>query len=192
MLELSQKNLEMIDSLVSFGVFDDIDGYRIDRRNGVILVCCADGDQFHDLYQHECRFQLSQRHDPRVHPLSHNGGPLAYDKDTPINRFSDSYKEYLFEIGDSVDMKDMPTIVVEGHGPCGAARRHNISLIRQLEIQMRVKATIRQMYPQVDVASHFHVDYKGWNGKEKKTYHLGREQWAEWFSIRSTPFLALA
>lgn len=192
MLALSPKDLELIDSLVSFGVFDDIDGFRIDRKSGIVLVCCADGDQFHDLYEHECRFQLNQRDTPRIHPLCRNGGPLAYDEGTPVNRFPDSYKEYRLEVGDSISMKTMPTIVMKGHGPCGAAHHYSISLIRQLEMQMRVKAALRKMYPHVDIASHFHVDYKGWNGKQKKTYYFGREQWTEWYALRSKHFLAFA
>jgi hypothetical protein len=194
MLELSNKNLEIIDSLIDFKVFDDIEGYRLDRKNGIILVCCADGDQFHDLYYHECSFQSGQRKDknPRIHPLSHNGGVLAYAENNLINRFPTSYLEYLYEIGGSLELKKMPTIVIEGHGPCGAAHKHAIDFIPQLETQMTVKEVVKQMHPHVDVASHFHVDYNGRNGKEKKTYHFGRERWAEWLRTKAAPFLAFA
>ena len=193
MLELSSRDFEVIDSLIQFGVFKDIEGYRLDRSKGIILVCCADGDLFHDLYNHECRINLTQRGDnPRIHPLSRNGGILAYQKGNRINRYPDSYLEYMYEIGDSALMKEMPTIVIEGHGPCGAARLKNIILMAQLKTQMEMKAIIRERYSGTDVASHFHVDYKGRNGKDRKTYHFGSAGWAEWYRTQAPKFLAAA
>lgn len=194
MLALSSQEFEIIDSLVEFGVFDKIEGNRLDRSNGIILICCSDGDQFHDLYTHKCRFQQEQRGDqnPRIHPFDCNGGVLAYDKGTPVNRFESTYMEKLLAIGDAIAMKGHVPVVMEGHGPCGAANLHSIAFINQLEIQMRVKRVMKQMYPHEDITSYFHVDYRGHNGMSKKSWHFGLDPWVEWHATIAPKFRTAA
>lgn len=187
MLFLLKEERELIESLRAFGVLKKIEGHRINRRNGLILVCCPDGDQFHDIYEHQCGIQLEQRHNPRIHPLLWNGGAMVCAEHSPINRIKDADLEFLGQISDARAMKQIDPIILMTHAPCGAARHHKIKLITQLSLHMQVKTRVRNSNPGAEVTSYFHVDF---GESQKYTFFFDRPVWEEWLTTEGLRFAA--
>jgi hypothetical protein len=187
-LELLPEEREAINSLMHFGVFLKVDPNLLDRSNGIVDVGCSDGDQFEDRYLTQCGYQLEQRPDPRIHPITLNGGPLVCAKSFSVNRFPTTADEILGQIYDSTNMKGIVSVVLEGHAPCGVARKFGLTVERQLNLQVEVHAAVRAMgRPNVDVVNHFHV---GFNRTEKKTFFVKRQQFAKWLQVYGASILA--
>jgi hypothetical protein len=176
MLVLSEEDRRLIKDLREFGVFQNIEGHRIDQSNGAVVVCCADADQFQDGYNHHCQIQLQQRRNPRIHPLSWNGGAMTCIENSPVNRLANSYIEFLGQITDARILKGINPVLVETHAPCGAAHLHKISLANQLAIHVEAKKNIRALNPDATLACTFHVDY----GNSKRRYFFSRPRWEIW------------
>lgn len=177
MAKLSGEDRELIRTLRAAGVLRDVDEHRLDQRNGVILVTCADGDQFYDIFRYQCGTQAEQRSDPRIHSLAWNGGALACAPCSPINKRKHADDIFLDQIADARQLKSIDTVALYAHAPCGAAGINHINLLTVIALQMRAKAKVKTLNQGVTVACFFHVDYG--NGT-KRTYFLSREQWEWW------------
>ena len=180
-LELLKDDLETIESLLTFGVLQDVKGELLNRKNGVVYCACSDGDQFHDRYCRQSLFQMEQRADhPRIHPLTLNGGPLLCHPKSPLVNVNSTlaydYYEMLFA---STNMKETWSIILEGHAPCAAARKIGLSLFAQLDIQMYVSVMARHRgdLENIDIVDHFHLSY---GCARKRTHFINPEKWNEW------------
>jgi hypothetical protein len=160
-------------------VLVDIEGHRLDQKDGVILVTCADGDQFADIFMQQSGMQRDQRDNPRVHPLSWHGGPLRLLTDSRTNRHGHEAETFLNEIRDAPGIKQMKTVALCSHYPCSKAKGCNMTVEEVIDATVQVKKRIKREMPGIGVACFFHVDYpaEAGMGARKRTYFLGRHRW---------------
>jgi hypothetical protein len=185
-LSLSDSDLEFIEGLKSSGVLQDIQEHLIDQTGGCILVTCADGDRFPDIFEHQLRLQKPCREDPRIHPLSWHGGGLACAVNSQVNSTKGADRIFRAQIHEAPGVKnnEMTTLAFLAHWPCGAALRYDIDLGVALNIFFDAKRQVRRENPLLSIHPFFHIDYGIVDGKpKKKTYFLSREHWEKYVSL---------
>jgi hypothetical protein len=181
--KLSPKDRELVKQLRQAEVLQDVDDHRLNQRNGVILVACADGDRFPDVFRYQCKTQAGYRADPRVHALTWRGGAIACAPCSPVNKRKHADAVFLDQIADARALKDIDVVALYAHIPCSAAAKNNVSLTTAIALQIRAKAKIKAMNHGIDVACFFHVDYGG----VKRTYFLCRAKWEAWAAENNIP-----
>jgi hypothetical protein len=171
--------LNGVDSLAirlmrSVGVLEDLNPHRLDQKDGVIMVACADGDQMPDLFAHQARLVSAHRDAPRVHTLALNGGALLIPTRSPLRNKALREGDVLCQhITAARKLKGISTIVLYGHTPCGAAGLHDLGIHDCISLLVEAKAQIRKTYPRVPIACFFHVA----DGAKKRTYFISPKRW---------------
>ena len=77
-MELTAEDRKMITIMRGMGILQNVEGHRLDRSNGVILITCADGDRFSDLFKNEVAMMQDQHDDPRVHVFGWISGTIRF------------------------------------------------------------------------------------------------------------------
>lgn len=174
---LSKNDLEAVKQLRSLNILTEVKGHLLDQRKGIILISCADGDQFHDIFTQKAKLQQGHCEDPRIHTFCWNGGALRLAPNSPTNKPGRSIcRDLLDEIKDARAMKAIDTIALYTHAPCGKASACNLSFIQALDLQMSAKTKIKEENRGVHVACFCHIDY----GNRKRTYFISRDHWFQW------------
>jgi hypothetical protein len=114
-VELSKDDQKLIEALRRARVLQDIDEYRINLKDGIILISCGDADRFPDILQHQQKIQLKCRTHHRIHLHTCNGGALAYAPNSPVNKFKQAHRAYLSQLPDSQFLKKIETVVDLAH-----------------------------------------------------------------------------
>ena len=171
---LSKEDLEAVRQLRDLNILDEVKGHLLDQRKGIILISCADGDQFNDIFSQKVKLQEGHCEYPRVHTFCWNGGALRLAPNSPVNKPGRSTcRDLLDEIKDARMMKAIDTIALYIHAPCGKARAYNLSFINEINLLMSAKTNIKKENPNIHVACFGHIDY----GDKKRTYFISRENW---------------
>ena len=176
MSQLTNTDRELILSLRSEKILDDVLGHSLKLDNGVIIVTCSDGDQIPDVFRFQGKIGKDQKSDERIHTIALNGGALDIPENSPISTDGES-KVILKHIGQAIELKNINTVILYGHAPCGAAGLCNLSAEQTFDLLIEAKTKVKEVYPQVTVACFYHVDYG--QGK-KRTYFLSRDKYKEW------------
>lgn len=161
------------------GVLGDLDGNRLDLRQGVIMVTCADGDQLYDIFAHKALAVMQQRSDARIHTLALNGGALLLAEDSPLSRTNNEGTVLMEHIRGAMKLKGMRTVALYAHAPCGAATKMvhpPLRLDQVVALLIRAKTRVKSLGDGIKVACFLHVD----NGTGKRTYHVSRDAWTSW------------
>ena len=170
--KLSIASLELIEGFRRSGILQDIDAHRIDQSKGAIIVSCADGDQMHDLFHHHEALVQESNCAPRLHTLALNGGALLLPMTSPLNRQFNEDKVLLHHIAVAQKLKEIDTVVLYAHAPCGAAMMHDMSFFQVVQYLMQAKMMLKNSGPAgIKVACFIHIDY----GDKKRTYFVSRE-----------------
>lgn len=178
-MALAPADQDLVRELREAGVFQDVEGHRLDQSNGIILACCADGDQMPDIWQFQNGIMQGQRQTSRIHTLSLNGGALLIPEGSPLNREAHEDVVYLKHIREAIELKDIHTVALYTHGPCGAAGLANLTLIDTINLLKQAGQRIRDTFPGIQVACFFHAD----KGETKRTYFVSAK-WFEWLAQR--------
>ncbi|HEY4510185.1 MAG TPA: hypothetical protein VJC15_04365 [Candidatus Paceibacterota bacterium] len=179
MAQLSQQDLEIIRELRAADVLQDVDGYRLNQRYGIILVCCSDGDQMPDIWRFQNGIMAKQRQEARIHPITLNGGALLIPGDSPLNKDVQEDLVYLKHIAGAHQLKKIETIVLYSHAPCGAAGLAKLTLIDVITLLKKAGQRVRNSFPSFfQVVCFFHVD----NGESKRTYFVSGPKWEQWLA----------
>lgn len=147
---------------------------RLNVSDGVILVCCADGDQFAKMMDHMRDTVIVAGVKPRIHTLAHHGGALLVSPQCPLFK---EHKIDLFmrtQLQQAQTMKDINTVVLSVHAPCGAASMAKLSTIELIDHMMRAKLVVKADLPQVKVLCVLFVDFG--NG-DKRSFTVARKDW---------------
>lgn len=180
-MNLSEPERKLVEEMRGFGVLADADGHRLDQREGIIMVTCADGDQMPDIFRFQAKLSEGQRTDPRIHTLSLNGGALLLPEDTKlIVRRGRRFREdvvLMEHIRVARNLKQIDTIALYAHAPCGMARLMHLSFEDVIATLIAAKARIKGDNHGAKVACFCHVD-RG-NGR-KRTYFVSRDRWDAW------------
>lgn len=172
-MTLSRYDLEVAEGLRKSNVLMDVKGHLLDQSKGIILISCADGDQFHDIFTQKAKLQ-GHCEDPRIHTFCWNGGALRLAPNSPTNKHGRSIcRDLLDEIRDARALKAIDTIALYIHTPCGKARSHGLNLIQTVDLLMLAKTNIKKENQGIHVACFCHVDY----GDKKRTYFISRDHW---------------
>ena len=185
MLVLSQTDREIVATMREFGVLADIDGHRVDQRNGVIMLPCSDGDQFPDVFRHQLRLTLAHRVSPRIHPISMNGGALVIPRDSPLKGALPIGEVMLDQIWQAMQLKGITTVVLYAHAPCGMAATYDMNFAEVVATLFQAKMAVREEHPDAKIICFAHVDA----GDKKRTYFVSRERWAGWCAKRRAGLL---
>ena len=174
----------LIASLREQGILLAVDGHQLEQTRGVVLVSCGDGDQFFDLFKTQSLLQICRPNFPRVHTLAWNGGALRLDHSIPIG--SDA-PMFLKEITDSCFLKDIGTVALYAHYPCGKAALAHMTLLDVLRSLIRAKLAVKTARNnQGSVACFFHVNYQGNdtdNSPRKRTYFIDVKKFVEVYGL---------
>ena len=171
--QLSAISLELIEGFRRAGILQDVNAHRIDQSQGAIIVSCADGDQMHDLFHHHATLFLKSNAVPRLHTLALNGGALLLPVTSPLNRQFREDEVLLHHINVAQKLKEINTVVLYAHAPCGAAAMHNMSFLQVIEYLIQAKMLLKKSGPAgIKVACFIHIDY---DGDKKRTYFVSRE-----------------
>lgn len=177
-MRLSEDDLKTIKELREFGVLDDINGHRLTQKNGVITIICADGDQACDIFNHQIKMQEGHCHSPRIHTFGWNGGALRIPKDSPANKSKrTTHLDLIDDIKDAIQIKEIRTIALYVHAPCGKAHACNIDFIETISLLMDAKVRLKNEIDNIHVACFIHIDF---NNHKKRTYFISRQKWIEW------------
>lgn len=178
------------------GVLQDVDAHRIDARQGIVLVTCGDGDQSIDILEYLELVCLEHRLDSRIHLLCLNGGALNLPQNSPLNRwfaYSAVAQDYqrpprdavlLDDIFAACKLKEIQTVILLAHAPCGAARTVELSFeetVRLLvEAKRRIKMCAPDMNVQLQVACFYHVCWESGDDVSRRTYFVSAGEWDRW------------
>ena len=179
-LILSEEDRKAVLELRGFNILMDVKGHLLDQKKGIILISCADGDQFYDIFSQKAMLQKEHCGTTRIHTFSWNGGAMRLASNSPANKPGRSIcRDFLDEIYDTRAMKSIDTIALYSHTPCGKARSCGLNFIRVLDLQMSAKTKIKAENQGVHVACFCHIDY----GHKKRTYFISRDHWFQWRHI---------
>lgn len=159
-LQLAQSDSLLIGRLREKGVLQDVMDHRLPLKDGAIVVMCGDADQASDIWDYSGKLQARYRSSsPRIHLLAQNGGALRLAENSPANRAGSTVDaDLLHDIGAASDMKNIRTVVLLAHAPCGQAQACGIGLKQTLDLLRSAKARVKQALPSICVVSFFHVD----------------------------------
>ena len=182
MLSLSKVDLEVIESAKEEHVLVDIDGHKLDPQ-GVILVSCADGHQFPEIFKYKTKiFEDQGCVNPCIHTFSWNGGALRLWPHSPTNRKKRIKATYLVqEIRDAHSMKGLTTTALYTHAPCGSAKNAGMDLISQFRAILGAKLFVKKNIVGLKVACFLHVDY---GNNRKKTHFVQVGALPDWSKLR--------
>ena len=153
-------------------VFEDIDPSKLDLSKGVILVACCDGDQIDDRYRFWCSLLESHGLPQRVHLITRHGGALRLAENSPLNKPGRTTDiDLIEEIEEAAPLKDIWTVILEAHGPCGKARACGLSLEASTDLHIRGKQRLRSRRNDITYATVYHIDWIHGNQPCKKRYY---------------------
>lgn len=163
-----------------FGVLVDLSDEEIRKvaaDRGTTRVDCPDADQNEDLSGMHKRVCGIHRH----HPLALNGGALLLSLKGP-EEFHARGQILLEDAVDGCDMKEINTLVLYGHWPCGKALKFNIRIDRACELYVDGKQRAREFFrernmPLAACCLWIHVDWPKELKSSKNTYFFKREAW---------------
>ncbi len=182
--QVLEADYTLIASLREQDILLAVDGHRLEQTQGVILVSCGDGDQFVDLFVTQTGLQICRPHSPRVHTFAWNGGALRLDNTIDIGNV---FSVFLQEILDACVLKDIGTVALYAHYPCGKAALAHMTLLDVLRSLIRAKFAVKQARNnEGSVACFFHVNYLGDDidkNPRKRTYFVDVKKFVEVYGL---------
>ena len=154
----------------------DVHPHLIDQSNGVIVVACSDGDQMPDVFKHHEKFCTHHREHARIHLFSLNGGAKLISENSPL-RMHQEDQVLLSHIRMARKSKQIETVILYAHAPCGAAYGKKLSFTDVLELLFQGKERVKREIPGIKVACFCHVDH---GNNKKRTYFVSYEAWLRW------------
>ena len=177
-LTLSDEDRQAIELLrrKDVGVLCNVSAHLINETNGAMVVTCSDSDQLRDVFRHHEKVCRHHRANTRIHMFSLNGGAKLIAESSPL-RVHNEDQVLLAHITAARSMKQIETVVLYAHAPCGAAYGHDLPFYRVLELLFEGKERVKREIPGIKVACFCHIDY---GNNKKRTYFVSRERWVDW------------
>jgi len=181
MPQLDQNEVHFFEELREAGVLEDVNGNCLDTSKGVILVTCADGSHFGDIFKRQSEMT------PLIHTLALNGGGLILPHRSPANMPIGMSPTggmiclgdiYMSQISVAQELKGISVVALHVHFPCGIARLHNIGSRHLMELLVAAKTRIKAETSEgTKVAACLHI---AWPDGRKRTYFVSRDKWTEY------------
>lgn len=170
----SVEDRSYLNQLREENILEEVAPQSLDLSNGVIAVVCADGDQFFDYYSHIASLAREQLGRERAHMLALNGGALLLSNEWPDPEEAIVLKRH---INVAVDLKNIHTVVLYVHAPCGAAGICHFDAKKVLDLLVQAKENVKLIRGDIKVICFVHVD---WGEGKKRTYFLSQGKWNEY------------
>jgi len=170
---LHAEDKNFLNQLRRDNVLEEVELKSLDLSNGVIAVVCADGDEFFDYYTHIAGLEKQQLGRERVHILALNGAALLLSNEWPDKEEGLVLRRH---INAAVDLKDIHTVVLYTHAPCGAAGMCSMGAQKILDLLIQAKENVKQIRSDIKVICFVHVD---WGEGRKRTYFISKKKWSE-------------
>jgi hypothetical protein len=151
----------------------DVESHRLDLTAGVILVACSDGDQLPDIFSNISNSFAGQRSSPRIHTIALNGGALLLPENSPLVTAHREDEVLLEHIKVARELKNIDTVALYTHAPCGAGTLAGLTLEQELDLLLIAKTRVKETLPGIKVACFCHID----RGESKRTYFVSRNKW---------------
>ncbi len=174
MAHLHEEDKNFLNQLRQENILEEVKPKSLDLSNGAIAVVCADGDQFFDYYNHVTSLAKEQLGRERVHIMALNGAALLLSNEWPDKEEGVVLRRH---INVAVDLKEIHTIILYVHAPCGAAGICHFDAKKVLDLLVQAKDNVKQIRPDIKVICFVHVD---WGEGKKRTYFLSREKWNDY------------
>lgn len=186
---MADQNREDIEYLLSLEgkVLLDIDPYLLNEEDGAIVVTCADGRYFSNIFAHHDQMQRNCREYPLIHPLSRHGGALLLAPGSPlVPQWCTAQEDLLREIGEAMDWIKIKKVVLSAHYRCGKAASCNVDATEAMRLLFAAKRRVKEVFSwrHPMISAYFHVDF-GQDfrsfGKKKQvlSYYASREGWEQ-------------
>lgn len=169
---LTMQDREYIQKLKDIHILEDVQEHLLDQTNGVILVTCADADQMYDIFRYQVEMQNGYRSDPRIHTLAWNGGAIRLPELSPANVINMSDILFMREIADAAALKNIHTIALYIHAPCGKTQSCGMTFQQSIYLLFQAKIRIKREIARAQVACFCHIDY---GDLKKRTLFLNRQ-----------------
>lgn len=152
--------------------------HKLDLSQGAIVVPCADGDQMEHLTAQVKEMCIVQSAQPRLHKLTTHGGAVILSPEWPDTKPNNTRPQNLVEdIIDAQMMKDISTILLFGHAPCGKVGMCGVTVQESVYHLMQAKRRMKACPgPARTIRCFMQVD---WGGGDKQIYFLPVERWTQ-------------
>lgn len=179
-MQTGSEDAQLIRMLRAARVLDDAKGHKLKAPNGVIPIVCPDCDQAGDIDRHIESLLVESGSKIRLHSLKQHGGGMLVSHTCPIGR-KYMIDDYVVEnIGIARSLKEINTIILFVHAPCGAAQLAHLNVVEVLYHLVEAKKRIKAIWPHDKIGCFFHVDYC--EEGRKRTYFLSCNAFEKWFA----------
>lgn len=160
MAHYQEGDLHIISRMMEAGVFKPIDLAGAAVTKGAMLLVCADGDQFLDLYSQICGAVNAAgcERSSRVHVFGWNGAALVIPAGSPLSDGDTWWVKVKAQIEGAMKLKGMTTIFISVHGPCGAAGLVGIKFPAVMVLLEEAVRRVRAEIPGLTVVPIVHLD----------------------------------
>lgn len=173
----------LLEEMKQEGILLDIDPDKAPSALGTLWNVCGDGEHSDDAVAFHMKIHKGRC---RHHLIASNGGLLQIPVDSPLNR-NHRGQNMLEDIVDGLKLKDIETVVLQAHWPCGAAGLANLSLVQYLELCLAAKHRVREYLEaetgvdDPNVLLYFHAAY---STNRKRTYRVDPPALRTWLEKR--------
>lgn len=178
-VRLSAEELGLVRALREFGALEAIEGHKVPDSERVLICMCGDGHQAEDFLTHNghCGCGSLVRHLVAV-----NGGA------TRIRANGEVETEYLLgQIAGARELKQINTIILEAHAPCGMAIRDGLDVRGVFQALLGAKQIVREANQEANqkavVIAFFHIAYyDDLNEVVRRTYFVNGKKMRAFFA----------
>lgn len=192
-IPLSPRDEDQVERARHADVLKEVHPHRLNRKVGVILKTCADGDRFFDLFTKEAELVTTQCNGARVHVFGWNGGALRLAvrgmrwrwlglilfraSQFVFERMGVAAIEAFEDAAAARTMKGINTIALYVHAPCGYAYAQGWDFETVLDKHFRAKENLKLALPNIKVACYVHIHY---NDGRDRTYFVSKDDWLKY------------
>lgn len=175
---LAAGEVAFIESLKG-SVLEGMRGHKVPDPDRVLICMCGDGHHSVDaITAHKEKCECGK---DVCHLLAVNGGPIRIGADIQSDHGLNVTEFMLGEIAQARQIKNINTIIMIAHAPCGVAMGAKMNVLDVLRALLRAKEIVREANPDAKVIGFFHLAYYDdkdhlrrrtyfMNGKELRAY----------------------
>lgn len=160
------------------------DGSKLETGNGIILITCSDGDKILEFLEHIEELVREGHGKFRPHIFAGHGGAMLIAEDCPLYRSTHADEFLLEQIADAHEMKNISTVILMVHAPCGAAKKGHIDVVAELAYLVRAKKRVKQVMPQLNVSTFIDVHFPD---ERKKILFVNTDAFDAWHKTHQKP-----
>ncbi len=182
-LRLTNQDYEIICDLKRRGLLKDVAPHRIHAPNGFMALVCSDCDQLHDKIDFLRNVSTAAANLERVHLFALNGGGTLMSPYSET-RIGNEHEILLGHARNAMKMKEMDTLILKCHAPCGAAAAAGLDFHAVLGRTFEGKRYAKKHIPDIHVVCFVQIDFGDRRPPEtrKRTYAVTLHDWEDYLA----------